>query len=281
MKDYGKIVDKYCDDILKGKIVAGVYTIKAIKRFLDDKKREKDESFNFFYSQKDADILCDFAESLKPADLNGQTLKLLPWQVFILCNLEGWRYKAEPDRKRFRMGYIEVARKNGKTTGMLLPSVLFNFIKYPASESYLVSSRDDLAEKTYKEIVAIIKEDATLADNCETLSLAVTMDNSRLAFFCDGAKDTDGFKPRFYCLDEYHAYATDKLFTSMQYGTRSKKDAQGIIITTADVDVNVPCYDETLKARRILNKLQTQEDYFCIVYSIDEGDDFRDPKVWQ
>ena len=281
MSKYHEIMKKYCDDVLSGKIAAGVYTIKAIKRYINDLKREKEESFDFFYSQKDADILCEFAESLKPADLNGECLKLLPWQVFCMCQLEGWRHKNEPDRKRYRTGYIEVARKNGKTTGLLLPLTLFNFIKYPASESYLVSSRDDLAEKTYKEIVAIINEDPALKDGCTPLSLAVTMDNSRLAFFCDGAKDTDGFKPRFYCLDEYHAYATDKLFTSMQYGTRSKKDAQGVIITTADVDVNVPCYDETLKARRILNELQTQEDYFCIIYAIDEGDDYQNPQVWQ
>lgn len=280
MSVYSEKLKQYCEGIKSGKIASGVYTRKAIERFLLDLRKSKEESFNYFYDQNSADILCEFAESLKPADLDGKQLKLLSWQIFVLSQLEGWRYKAEPDRKRFRMGYVEVARKNGKTTGLLLPLTLFNFIKYPASESYLCSSRDDLAEKTYKEITAIIKEDKTLSKACKAQSLAVTMDNSRLAFFCDGAKDTDGFKPRFYCLDEYHAYLTDKLFTSMQYGTRSKKDAQGVIITTADVDVSVPCYDETLKARRILNNLQTQDDYFCVIYAIDENDDFRNPETW-
>ena len=114
MSKYHEIMNKYCDDVLSGKIAAGVYTIKAIKRYKNDLKREKEASFDFFYSQKDADILCEFAESLKPADLNGECLKLLPWQVFCMCQLEGWRHKNEPDRKRCRTGYIEVARKNGK-----------------------------------------------------------------------------------------------------------------------------------------------------------------------
>ena len=281
MSEYADILEKYCNDVLSHKIVAGVYTIKAVERFINDLKRQKEASFDYEYHQEYADILCSFAESLKLPDLNGKTLKLLGWQIFILCNLEGWRWKIEPERKRFRTAYNELNRKNGKTSGILYPLTEYNFLKYPASESYLVSSRDDLAEKTFKELSEIIRADKELAEACEFRSLAITYDNSRLGFFCDGGKSADGFRPRFACIDEYHEYPTEQMLTSMLYGMRSKKDAQLVVITTADVDINRPCYELNLKAKRILNGLQTQEDFFAIIFALDEGDDYHDPKTWQ
>lgn len=282
---YAQMLEQYIKDINSGKIKSCHYTKKAIKRFQKDRIREKDADFLFEYHQECADALCEFAESLKPSDLNGRTLPLLPWQVFVLSNLEGWRYKDDPDRKRFRMGYVEIARKNSKTTSILEPETLYNFLKYPASESYLVSSRDDLAEKTYKEIVHIIKADKELDERLDCMSLAVTfkdpLEASRIGFFCDGAKDTDGFKPRFCAIDEFHAYTSDKILTSMQYGMRSKKDAQLVIITTGDVSTDNACYEQNLKSKRILNGLQEQEDYFTIIYTLDDEDDWRNPAVWQ
>ena len=285
MRDYKEILKKYCADIQNGKITAGIYTKKAIKRFLSDIKRQNSPDFPFEYHQEFADTVLSFAEKLKPSDLNGKEIVLLPWQIFCFSMLEGWRYKTAPERKRFRMAYIEVNRKNGKTTGLLLPLIIFNFLKYKASESYIVSSRDDLAEKTFKEVKDIIIAEPGLNELLECRSLAITFkdtsEKSRLGFFCDGGKDADGFKPRFFCLDEYHAFASDKMLTSMQYGMRSKKDAQGVIITTADTEISCPCYELNLKSKRILNGTQTQEDFFAVIYALDENDDYHNPAVWQ
>ena len=38
MSKYHEMMEKYCDDVLSGKIAAGVYTIKAIKRYKNDLK---------------------------------------------------------------------------------------------------------------------------------------------------------------------------------------------------------------------------------------------------
>lgn len=284
MKDYKAEVEEYCEKIEKGDITSGVYTKKAIKRFKKDLKRSKDEDFLFYMDWDAVNAVCSFAELLKPPDLNGKPLVLLPWQIFCYANLEGWRYKMDKSRKRFRMAYIEVNRKNGKTTGLLFPLVIYNFLKYNASESYLVSSSDDLAEKTFKEVWDICAADERLSEVLKPHQRAITFKNlskkSRLSFYCDGGKDTDGLKPRFFCLDEYHAFQTDKMLQSMQYGTRSKKDAQGVIITTADAEISRPCYQQNLKAKKILDGIIEQEDFFCILYAIDETDDFHNPICW-
>jgi len=283
--NYSEQLNQYIKDINTGKITAGIYTKKAVKRFQKDLRRQKDADFNYTYIQEEADKILSFAESLKPGDLNGKKIHLLPWQIFVLSNLEGWRYKDDTKRKRFRMAYIELNRKNGKTTGILEPMILYNFLKYPASESYIVSSRDDLAEKTFGEIRDIVIADKTLDELLDCKSLTITFKNieekSRLAFFCDGGKDADGFKPRFFCLDEYHAFASDKMLVSMQYGMRSKKDAQGVMITTADVNIDSPCYAQNQKAKNILDGVLTNEEFFTVIYALDEKDDYHNPSVWQ
>lgn len=285
MKNYAEILEKYCDDILSGKITAGIYTKKAIQRFRNDLKKSQRADFPYEYIQEEADKVLSFAESLKPGDLNGKTIELLPWQIFCFSNLEGWRHKGDTDRKRFRMAYIEVNRKNGKTTGLLLPLVLYNFLKYKASESYIVSSSDTLSEKTFKEVQDIIIAEPELDKILDCRSLAITFkdisEKSRLGFYCDGGKSVDGLRPRFAVLDEYHDFQSDKLFMSMQYGMRSKKDAQLVVVTTADIEISNACYEQNAKAKRILNGVQTQDEFFSVIYALDEGDDYHDPAVWQ
>lgn len=285
MRDYSLILDTYISDILSGKIPSCVYTRKAVQRFVSERKREEKPEFPFFFDQKSADALLAFAEELKPDDLGGKTLELLPWQVFCLSNLEGWRWKSDPGAKRFRTAYIEVNRKNGKTTGFLYPLVLFNFLKYKASESYLCSSDDVLSTDSFKKISYIVKANPEL-DNVlkcwrNNITFKDTSETSKLTFFCDSYMTVrDGLRPRFSCLDEYHLYRTDSLLQAMQYGMRPKKDAQLVMITTADTDISCPCYEQHLKTRRILNGTQSQDDFFGIIYALDEDDDYHDPEVW-
>lgn len=285
MKDYAKILNEYCEGVLSGKITAGTYLKKSVRRFLGDLKKSERADFPFRYDQKAADAVLSFAEELKPGDLNGEKIRLLPWQVYVFSNLEGWVHKDDGNRKRYRTAYVEVNRKNGKTTGILLPMILFNFLKYKSAESYIVSSSDTLSEKTFKEVRDIIKAEPSLDDVLDCRSLAITFkdpsEKSRLGFYCDGGKSVDGLRPRFACIDEYHDFASDKMLDSMTMGMRSKKDAQCVIITTADVEVANPCYEQNCKARRILNGVQSQDDFFTVIYALDEGDDYHNPAVWQ
>ena len=116
-------------------------------------------------------------------------------------------------------------------------------------------------------------------------SLAITFkdpaEKSRLGFYCDGGKSVDGLRPRFAAIDEYHDFASDKMLDSMTMGMRSKKDAQCVMITTADTNIACAYYEQNAKARRVLTGTQSQDDFFAVIYALDEGDDYHDSAVWQ
>jgi phage terminase large subunit-like protein len=114
-------VSSYCNKIKKSKL-AGVYTKKAVNRFLLDIKRQNDEDFLYEFKPELGNAVIDFAESLFIPDID-KKLELLSWMKFIYFNLFGWVHKLDNTRRRFRSGYIEVARKNSKTTSLLFPII--------------------------------------------------------------------------------------------------------------------------------------------------------------
>lgn len=118
-KDYCGIAKQYALDVTTGKKVAGAEIVLACQRFLDDLQRDDIE-----LRPKDPNTVCSIMEKFfvhqqgedmygKP--LLGEPFLLEPWQIFCVVNLLGW-YFTGTDERRYKEGWIQVARKNGKTS---------------------------------------------------------------------------------------------------------------------------------------------------------------------
>ncbi|MDR1957166.1 MAG: terminase large subunit [Treponema sp.] len=271
---------QYCADISKGTIPSGMYTAKAVKRFLGDLKKQGAPGFPYSFEPENAEEVIDFAENLTIPDLEtaDKKLRLLPWMKFIYYNLFGWVHKTEPCRRRFRGGYVEVARKNSKTTSLLFPIILYDFLSTEAAESYFVSKDEKQAGKAYRELLFIIKADPELHSIIEHTVTAITYKNSRIAFFSSESTALDSYKNSCSVIDEFHDYDNDRAVTSFKFGGRARMNSLVLIITSAGLNVTGPCYAENEKARKILNGIMTDETYFTVIYAYDEGDDWQDPQ---
>ncbi len=89
--------------------------VKSAKNFLEDLKRD-----DVFFDSEDANRYCDFIESvihLWEGQWRGQPFKMLPYQKFIVQNIFGWKVKRTGFR-RYRDAYIQMAKKQAKTTLM-------------------------------------------------------------------------------------------------------------------------------------------------------------------
>jgi phage terminase large subunit-like protein len=275
-----KEIQTYCNNIIKGKILSGSYTKKAIKRFLSDLKCQKDEDFLYEFKPELAEEIIEFAETLIIPDIttDDKKLKLLPWMKFIYYNLYGWVHKSDNTRRRFRSGYIEVARKNSKTTSLLFPIILYDFLTTDSAESYFVSQDEKQSYKSFIELKHIIKADKDLAAFINETVSAITYQHSRIAFFSSESGGIDSYKNICSVIDEFHSYDNDKVVTSFRYGGRARKNNMVLIITSAGLNLSGPCYTENEKAKKILNGILTDETYFTIIYAYDEKDDWKDSK---
>ena len=277
----------YCNQIVQGKILAGRYCILSVKRFLSDIEKSKKDNFPYVLINESADEVIDFAESLVIPDIEASEdnpehkLKLLPWMKFIYYNLFGWKNKNDNNKRRFDDAYIELARKNSKTTSILFPLILYDFLTTNAAESYFVSKDLKQSETCYKEMQQIIKADKDLFENLEMNSETLTFKSSRISFFCDGSEGIDAYKNSLSVIDEYHAYDSDRIVTAFRYGGRARKNRLTIKITSAGNDISKPCYMENQSAKNLLEGLAENEHQFCIIYAYDSGDDWKNPELFK
>jgi phage terminase large subunit-like protein len=271
---------QYCNGIKSGKIRSGTYAKKAAARFLNDLKHQEDEGFPYEFRPGAAEEIIDFAETLVIPDMDTEDkkLKLLPWHKFVYYNLYGWVHKEDTARRRFRSGYVEVARKNSKTTSLLFPIILYDFLTTESAESYFVAQDEKQSYKAFTELKHIIKADKDLAAVISETVSAITYQHSRIAFFSSESAGTDSYKNSCSVIDEFHSYDNDRVVTSFRYGGRARKNNLVLIITSAGLNVSGPCYAENEKARKVLNGVLTDETYFTVIYAYDEKDDWKDPK---
>nr|DAI32686.1 MAG TPA: Large Terminase [Caudoviricetes sp.] len=276
--DNKKEILAYCKDIAKGKILSGTYCKKAVKRFMSDLKRsETEEGYPYFMDWQAANDVIDFAECLHIPDIN-TNLKLFPFQKFLYANVWGWKYKDNKERRRFRTCFIEIARKNSKTTSLLFPFILYDALTTNAAESYFVSATGEQAEKSFTELSNLIKETTDLKDIMKCYSGVIVYNNSRITFFSSETKGADSYKNSFSVVDEFHSYESDKIITAFRYGSRARLNGTVCIITSAGLDTNSPCFNEVIKTRNILDGALTDDSYFGILYEYDEKDDWKDKR---
>jgi len=275
--EHYKEVFDYCDKIKKKKILAGVYVQKAIDRFLNDIKRSKDEDFYFEFKPELADNVINFAQHLFIPDLD-RKLELLPWMKFIYYNLFGWVHKLDNNRRRFRTAYCEVARKNSKTTSLMFPIILYDFITTKSAESFFVSHNGQQSAKSYNELRQIFTESFDIDKTMFITDAGIRIGSKFIQFFSSETRSADSYKNSCSVIDEFHAYDNDKIITSFKYGGRARINNLVLIITSAGNNISGACYAENEKARKVLNGMLTDETYFTIIYSYDDNDDWKDKK---
>jgi len=272
------IVHEYCKSITKNIIPSSIYAKKAVRRFVNDLKNESLPSWDYCMDWGVVQKFYDFTKSLILT--NGKHLRLLPWQMFIHANLLGWRYKNQKTKLRFRSGAVFVPRKNGKTTGLMFPLLLWDFLTTASAESYFFEKDGRQAEKMFRDLRTICKNSKGLKDIIDDTGTNIFYKNSKISHFCSETVGIDGYAPSLAIIDEYWCFSSDKPVTAMRYGSRARENGLVLIITTAGTDISLPAYDEDEKVRKILNGVLTDDTYFGIIYGVDENDDWKKPESY-
>lgn len=119
IKDYFEVAKQYACDCVSGKQNAGKEVVGACQRFLDDLKRDdlemKKHDPNLVVMIIQKTIVHQQGEDIDGSPLMGKPFILLPWQIFIIFNLFGFYYRGT-DERRYKEAWIELGRKNGKTS---------------------------------------------------------------------------------------------------------------------------------------------------------------------
>ena len=304
---------EYAEAVLSGDIISCKWTKAACRRQLDDLARaESAEGWGYEFSVERAEHVCRFIELLPhiKGRWAGQALVLQPWQIFILTTVFGWLVRGTAFR-RFRTVYIEVPRKNAKSTlSSAVALYMLTADREPGAEIYSAATTRDQARIVFNDakhmamrtpdlrkrfgvrpyvhsISSIFQEkrsDETVAEY-SGLFVPLSAEGSTL----------DGLNVHFAAVDELHAHKKRAVWDVIETATGSRAQSLLWAITTAGVDTSGICYEQRGYVVRLLNAVLREheglgypikgtfaqdETYFGIVYTIDEGDDWTDASCW-
>lgn len=284
---FSAVATQYAKDVVKGDILACKWTINACQRHLDDLKAAKTKAFMYEYKEKAANRACEFISKMPhiKGKWAGTPIKLEPWQVFIVCSVFGWLDKATGLR-RFRTVYIEVPRKNAKST---LSSAIGLYMAFMDSEGgaevYSAATTRDQARIIFKDAQAMARKSQRFrtTQGVQVLAHNINQEKSSSKFEALSAEGNslDGLNVHCGLIDELHAHKTREVFDVIETATGAREQALIWAITTAGSNRSGICYEQRTYLTKILDRVHPDETYFGIIYTIDDEDDWTDPAIWE
>jgi len=216
----------------------------------------------------------------------GEPFALLPWQADITRRLFGWKRK--DGTRRYRKGYIEVAKKNGKSTWMSGLSIyLLIADDEPAAEVYCGAVDKTQAGIVFGEVVRMIQMSPDLLERLgnhisETKKTLVDPETfSTLSALSADVPSKEGLNIHGAIIDELHAHKSRAMFSTLIYGGAARRQPLFVMITTAGVyDPTSIGWEQHEYARKVLAGQIEDWAYLAAIYGVDKDADWQDPKVW-
>jgi phage terminase large subunit-like protein len=271
----------------------------AAERFLQDLKRD-----DIYWDEKDAVKIVAFAEKyccLWEDKWRGEAVKIMPWMAFILEQIYGWRRK--DGTRRIRKVYVQVAKKNAKTTIAGILS-LFHLLadKKVQTPKVFVGANNELQSRLTVTISGkIVEQSPALAQMVEDEDvrlfryksdiIEITC-NSRDGFIKPLSKETNnansttgggkhGINPSLGIIDEYAMADNDALLNTLESAQAARSEPLIFCITTAGFKKEGPCFQLLRRTGvEVLEGLIEDDTYLPFIYEIDKGDDISNEDVW-
>lgn len=273
---------EYARKIVNGEKLCGHSEYLACKRHLDDMQRK---DFPYIFDVKQAEKHISLANELTIGEGEGRKpLKTRGFQNFILGSLFGWRKKRSKIR-RFREGYIQVGRQNGKS---FLAGELCNdfatFSGYEMGRVFCTATKQDQANIVWDEVNKFIQSDTNLKELYKvreydrTIKSLVT--GTEIKAIGRDTKSADGFRSILAVIDEYHAHKTNQMYKLMLDGQIKVDNALTLAITTAGFNLNGPCYEQYKFCKKVLSGAIEKDSLFIFIAEMDEDDDIWDQHNW-
>lgn len=283
--DYCAVAEQYARDVTSGKVPASKWVKLVCQRHLDDLEWQDDDDFKFRFDERAANKVCAFIELMPHTKgkwaANKETIRLEPWQTFLVCCAFGW-LRRKDNMRRFRRVLLLVPRKNGKSAlAAAIGLYMLCADGEHGAEVYSGATTEKQAWEVFRpaRLMALKRPDM-----CSHYGIGVNASNLHIIgnesrFEPLIGKPGDGASPSCAIVDEYHEHDTDHMFATMETGMGAREQPMMLVITTAGDNIAGPCYLMQDEAQKALEGTREDDATLGLIYGIDEGDDWQDPDV--
>lgn len=217
----------------------------------------------------------------------GKRFELSPWQIEHTRQLFGWR--RDDGTRRYRTAYIEVPRKNGKSTwaaGVAL--YLFVCDGEFRPEVYCAATDRKQAGIVYEQARRFVEASPTLLREIDIRQYE-QRGRRRGGILTTVVKDTKTRAPSQHgrsasgiIYDEVHAAYTRDIWDVLRTSTGARAQPLTFSISTAGHDRESLCWSLHQQAERFMGGDATVPDHFYgYIYGLPDDAEWRDPENWK
>lgn len=241
-----------------------------------------------WYSEPHADHVINFFRRYlvhTKGRWEGQPFDPLPWQEHDLIRpLFGWM---RPNHtRRFRIAYVEIPKKNGKST-LAAGVALYLLVGdgeagaeiYSAAvdrkQAMIVFREANLMQAANPDLSAVLRSFET------TKRLTFESTNSFYTALSKETISTEGINAHGIVFDELHVQRTRELWDALRYAGASRSQWLLFAITTAGFDRETICWEQHEYAQRVLAGEIEDDAFFPYIAAASEDDDWTLEETWK
>lgn len=275
-------VVEYNNRIQSGEIRA-CQPVKAVYARMVRQMSEPD--FPYYFDEKKGQYTIDFIEKFcrhYQGEKAGQPVRLELFQKAFVQNLFGWLRK-DNKLRRFHEYFFEVPRKHGKS---FLSGCIGDYMLVAdgeqGAEVYSAATKLDQAKIIYNVAKAIVEQSSELRALVKSTREGLSFKLTRSIFkpLPSESKTLDGLNIHYAALDEIHEQKDRNMYDVLRQGMKARRQPLLGSITTAGfrregLYDNLHDYAIDVAFGNI-----TDEEFFPLVYMLDEIDEWMDEAMW-
>jgi phage terminase large subunit-like protein len=240
-------------------------------------------------------LVCDFVEHFcrqSKGRWAGETLCLLAWERDFIMRLFGWKL---PDgRRRYRSAYLEVPKKNGKSTLLSALSLALLLLDGEGGpEVDIFASDKDQAGIVYEEGQRMVQASPALAGRLEVIPsrMLIRSHDGKIRAMAADVAGSDGINPSVIIWDELHRQKTRDLWEVLEYAGIARAQFLRLMITTCGESESGPWWEQRTYSIRVNLGVVDDIHHLGVIYSADprvqgdeatavDGLDLDDENLW-
>ncbi|HEX7119404.1 MAG TPA: terminase TerL endonuclease subunit [Longimicrobiales bacterium] len=241
----------------------------------------------FYFDEEEANRAVEFFRRFlrhSKGELAGQPFVLDKWQENeIIRPLFGW--KRADGTRRYRTCYVEIPRKNGKTTLAAGVALYLLFADgEPGAEIYSAAGDRDQAAISFEIAKAMVEASPALRRRAKIFkrSIVVPSTGSSYKVISADAGTKHGFNSHGIIFDELHVQPNRDLYDTLHTSIGARSQPVEFLITTAGVyDPNSIAWELHRYAEQVRDGVILDDSFLPVIYSAGPDDDYRDPQTWK
>lgn len=275
-------IEEYSQKIKKGEVKVGKYIRKLYCDFLLPIVQNK--KADYYFDNKLVDFYFEFSKQCKQSigQWANQPIEYLFYQRAFFEALLGIRRRST-HKLRFNQAFVEMGRKNGKTT-MLTPLPLFHLLVEPSAQAYVVATKLSQAKLLWEECQKMLYRNpdlqAVYKKPIQAPIPTIAYKDSKFQALALNPKKQDGLNVSLAILDEVHELPRE-VYDVLIQGISARSEPLLLMITTAGTKRGGLFDDKVEYSKKLLDGVITDDDSLLpVLYEMDEEDDPYDENNW-